>query len=272
MLKGAENSVLSAWRLYLLYSARWKLFYVIGGEQLMENEEHISNIIKTHLEATLNDLGEFIWAYVVLSKKDMSCIFGVTNYPGEWVEHYKANGLQYTDPVVITALNRLTPFSWDENLMTGGGFHFSELFERARKFGLNNGYTFVLHDYNNNLVTLSFILAPETRAEITQTLIQNKGDISVLLASVHEIYLTLNSLSEKNASRSEKSAQFTERENEVLYWASVGKTYQETGMILGITTRTVKFHMSNIVKKLGVANARHAIRLGVELQLIKPVS
>lgn len=35
----------------------------------MENEEHISNIIKTHLEATLNDLGEFIWAYVVLSKK-----------------------------------------------------------------------------------------------------------------------------------------------------------------------------------------------------------
>ncbi|VTR24516.1 Uncharacterised protein [Serratia fonticola] len=25
----------------------------------MENEEHISNIIKTHLEATLNDLGEF---------------------------------------------------------------------------------------------------------------------------------------------------------------------------------------------------------------------
>lgn len=81
--------------------------------------------------------------------------------------------------------------------MTGGGFHFSELFERARKFGLNNGYTFVLHDYNNNLVTLSFILAPETRAELTQTLIKNKGDISVLLASVHEIYLTLNSLSEK---------------------------------------------------------------------------
>ncbi|MEG7344004.1 LuxR C-terminal-related transcriptional regulator, partial [Serratia marcescens] len=34
---------------------------------------------------------------------------------------------------------------------------------------------------------------------------------------------------------------------------------------------TIKFHMGNIVKKLGVANARHAIRLGMELQLIKPV-
>lgn len=238
----------------------------------MEYEENISNVIRKHLEAALNDFGELIWAYVVLYKKDMSCIFGVTNYPGEWVEHYKENGLQYTDPVVITALNRLTPFSWDENLMTGSGFHFSELFEQAREYGVTNGYTFVLHDYNNNLVTLSFTIPLDRSAEITQTLIQNKGDLSVLLASVHETYLALTSLSEKNASSPEKNARFTDRENEILYWASVGKTYLETGMILGITTRTVKFHMSNIVKKLGVANARHAIRLGMELQLIKPAN
>ncbi|MBW7982991.1 helix-turn-helix transcriptional regulator [Enterobacillus tribolii] len=238
----------------------------------MENEENISNIIRNHLETVLNDFGELTWAYVVLSKKDMSCIFGVTNYPDEWVKRYTENGLQYTDPVVITALNRLTPFSWDEDLLTGSGFHFSGLFDQAREFGLVNGYTFVLHDYNNNLVTLSFIIPAEMRADITHTLSQNKGDISILLASVHEKYLTLMALSEKNASNSEKSTRFTDRENEILYWASVGKTYQETGIILGIKTRTVKFHMSNIVKKLGVANARHAVRLGMELQLIKPVS
>ncbi|MDI6949442.1 autoinducer binding domain-containing protein, partial [Serratia sp. Se-RSmG] len=78
----------------------------------MEYEENISHIISKHLEASLGDFGELIWAYVVLSKKDMSCIFGVTNYPGEWVKQYKEQGLQYTDPVVITALNRLTPFAW----------------------------------------------------------------------------------------------------------------------------------------------------------------
>lgn len=238
----------------------------------MEYEDNISDIISKHLEVALKDFGELIWAYVVLSKKDMSCIFGVTNYPGEWVKQYKEKGLQYTDPVVITALNRLTPFAWDENLMAGAGFRFSELFDQAREFGVTNGYTFVLHDYNNNLVTLSFTLTSERRAEVMQTLIKNKGDISVLLASVHETYLALTSLSEKNAASSEKNSRFTERENEILYWASVGKTYQETGIILGIKTCTIKFHMSNIVKKLGVANARHAIRLGVELQLIKPVN
>lgn len=238
----------------------------------MENEEHISKVIRKYLDAALNEFGELTWAYVVLSKKDMSCIFGVTTYPDEWVKRYTELGLQYTDPVVITALNRLTPFSWDENLMSGPEFQFSDLFEQAKEFGVVNGYTFVLHDYNNNLVTLSIIIPPERRTEIMHFLSQNKGDISVLLASVHEKYLALTSLSEKNALRSEKSPRLTERENEILYWASVGKTYQETGMILGIKTRTVKFHMSNIVKKLGVANARHAVRLGVELQLIKPVS
>lgn len=238
----------------------------------MEYEDNISDIISKHLQAALSVLGEFIWAYVVLSKKDMSCIFSVTNYPGEWVTQYNEKGLQYTDPVVITALNRLTPFAWDENLMAGAGFHFSELFNQAREFGVTNGYTFVLHDYNNNLVTLSFTLTSERSAEVIQTLIENKGDISLLLASVHETYLALTSLSEKNASGPEKKSRFTAREDEILYWASIGKTYQETGMILGIKTCTVKFHMSNIVKKLGVANARHAIRLGMELQLIKPVS
>ncbi|AXK22292.1 helix-turn-helix transcriptional regulator [Serratia marcescens] len=237
----------------------------------MEYEENISHIISKHLEAALGDFGELIWAYVVLSKKDMSCIFGVTNYPGEWVKQYKEQGLQYTDPVVITALNRLTPFAWDENLMAGTGFRFSELFEQAREFGVADGYTFVLHDFNNNLVTLSFTLAAERKAETMQMLNQHKGDISLLLASTHEMYLTLTSLSEKNTARQEKKARFTERENEILYWASMGKTYQEMGMILGIKICTIKFHMGNIVKKLGVANARHAIRLGMELQLIKPV-
>lgn len=48
----------------------------------------------------------------------------------------------------------------------------------------------------------------------------------------------------------------------------MGKTYGEIAAIAGISMSTVKFHMGNIVSKLGVSNARQAIRLGVELELI----
>ncbi|HDL8001096.1 TPA: helix-turn-helix transcriptional regulator, partial [Yersinia enterocolitica] len=54
-------------------------------------------------------------------------------------------------------------------------------------------------------------------------------------------------------------------------WASVGKTYAEISIILGIKRSTVKFHIGNVVRKLGVLNAKHAIRLGIELKLIKPI-
>lgn len=237
----------------------------------MEDEYNLSNIIGKRLEAALGELGDLLWAYVVLSKKDIACIFGVTNYPSEWVKKYQEQGLQYIDPVVLTARNRLTPFAWDEQIMADAGLHFPELFEQAREFGVTHGYTFVLHDYSDNLVTLSFAFNLEQRTEAIQALTDRKGDISVLLASIHESYLALSPLSAKNAASLERNARFTDRENEILYWASVGKTYQETAMILGIKTGTIKFHMSNIVKKLGVTNARHAVRLGMELRLIKPV-
>ncbi|MCP1065890.1 helix-turn-helix transcriptional regulator [Serratia symbiotica] len=52
---------------------------------------------------------------------------------------------------------------------------------------------------------------------------------------------------------------FTLQDNEVLYWSSMGKTYGEIAAIAGISVSTVKFHMGNIVSKLGVSNARQAI-------------
>ncbi|MBZ7724458.1 helix-turn-helix transcriptional regulator, partial [Klebsiella oxytoca] len=58
------------------------------------------------------------------------------------------------------------------------------------------------------------------------------------------------------------------RERQILKWVSSGKTYSEVSIILCITERTVKFHMSNAMKKLGVKNARHAVKLSMELRLL----
>ena len=51
----------------------------------------------------------------------------------------------------------------------------------------------------------------------------------------------------------------TQQEHEILKWACIGKTYSEISLITSISVRTVKFHMRNIVEKLDVANAKHAI-------------
>ena len=48
------------------------------------------------------------------------------------------------------------------------------------------------------------------------------------------------------------------REMGVLKWVVMGKAYSEIAAIHAISVRTVKFHMSNIVNKLQVCNAKQS--------------
>jgi DNA-binding CsgD family transcriptional regulator len=59
----------------------------------------------------------------------------------------------------------------------------------------------------------------------------------------------------------------TGREVQCLEWVSKGKTSWETGLILGLTERTVNFHLRNACAKLKVygrqAGVAQALRLGL---------
>ncbi|MBV6272510.1 helix-turn-helix domain-containing protein [Alcaligenaceae bacterium CGII-47] len=51
----------------------------------------------------------------------------------------------------------------------------------------------------------------------------------------------------------------TTREESCLHWAAQGKTSWEIGVILGITERTVNFHIANICTKFNVHTRQAAI-------------
>jgi LuxR family quorum-sensing system transcriptional regulator ExpR len=152
---------------------------------------------------------------------------------------------------------------------------FTKIFTLAKHYNIVNGFTFVLHDHMNNLALLSVIIANNGQGELEARLSAERGAIQILLIDINEqMYRLVGSSSsdrQKNHMNSGKPI-FTPRENEVLYWSSMGKTYVEIAAIACISVSTVKFHMGNIVSKLGVSNARQAIRLGVELELIKPAA
>jgi transcriptional regulator EpsA len=60
----------------------------------------------------------------------------------------------------------------------------------------------------------------------------------------------------------------TRREIEVLQWLHTGKTNWEIALILGISHTTVKNHVQNIIRKLGVENRRQAGIKGMRLGFI----
>lgn len=63
--------------------------------------------------------------------------------------------------------------------------------------------------------------------------------------------------------------QLTPRELEVLVWVAQGHPNKEIAERLAISQRTVKFHVSSIMGKLGAANRTEAVALAVQHGLIE---
>lgn len=67
---------------------------------------------------------------------------------------------------------------------------------------------------------------------------------------------------------SEAPAHLTRREIQCLKWAAAGKTDAEIGKIVAISTPTVRFHITNASRKLGVAGRSQAIHRAATLGYI----
>lgn len=226
-----------------------------------------NNYIKQIIEKYLVSYNDIDYAYAVMSKKNSNHMIVISNL-SDWFKLYLDNGYQDIDPVIINALTRMSSFRWDENLKIGEKWTLPRIFESGKKYNVFYGYSFVLHDPYDNLVVFSLMLDKLLIPETEELIENNKEKLQSFLIQTHEMLLHIykDTQSDKNDLFEELSS----REMEVLYWSSLGKTYPEVASILNITVSTVKFHMGRVVKKLGVKNAKHAIRLSAELNIISP--
>ncbi|SPJ18731.1 Regulatory protein, LuxR (fragment) [Burkholderiales bacterium] len=67
-----------------------------------------------------------------------------------------------------------------------------------------------------------------------------------------------------------RAIELSEREIAALTWSARGKTSDEIATILGLSKRTVDFHMDNARTKLGVATRTQAVVKAVTGRLIEP--
>ncbi|SFM97524.1 LuxR family transcriptional regulator, quorum-sensing system regulator ExpR [Izhakiella capsodis] len=233
------------------------------------NDKKINSLIKKKLDNEINAYGGFKYAYAILNKKDPNDMEIINNHE-PWFELYLTGSYQLIDPVILKALDRVQDFPWDEKLMITSELKLSNIFKAGEDYNINTGHTFLLHDNKSNLAMLSIFGYTVDKINFREVISENKFNLQYLLISIHQMLLEL--YKEIDGKRREKNHVLTNRENQILYWASLGKTYQEIGMILSIGISTVKFHMRNIVNKLGVSNAKHAIKLAEELKIIRPLT
>jgi LuxR family transcriptional regulator, quorum-sensing system regulator SolR len=127
-----------------------------------------------------------------------------------------------------------------------------ELWSEARKHGLHYGWTQFSRDASGSVGMLTLA---RNVAELTEyELFENKIKMAWLAQFSHAIMSRL--LVPKYAP--ETLIVMTLREKEVLRWTAEGKTAYEIGQILEVSERTVNFHISNVVTKLGASNKTQA--------------
>lgn len=168
----------------------------------------------------------------------------LNNYPGAWQARYRQKNYLAVDPTVRHGMRSLLPILWSDDAFASA----RELWEEAQSFGLRVGWAQSSRDVNGagGMLTLARSDDPLSAGEMRDngfkltwlTQVAHLGMSRCLTARLMpEVEVTLSS-----------------REVGVLRWTAEGKTSSEVSEILGISERTVNFHINNAVAKLNASN------------------
>ncbi|MFP3516897.1 LuxR C-terminal-related transcriptional regulator [Pseudomonas sp. SIMBA_077] len=182
----------------------------------------------------------------------------LTNHPNEFVKVFDASCLNYKNPIENHFKKSIAPLIWDQQLFS----ETPELNEASRSYGVNFGWSLSTHDAKG---TTSILSLTRRSAPVSPQEFSNKiGDLMWLCHQLH------TSMSETLSANKiiETNNRLSVRELEILKWTAQGKTASDIGMILNLTTRTVNFHISSAMRKMGATNKTSAVVIAAKCGLL----
>lgn len=229
-----------------------------------ENLDDLANRCKI----LTNSLGFENYAYYSHIKLPDGKIFQYifSDYPDQWVSNYLAAGYITIDPVVEYCFysNSTTPLFWDEtNFDTPKR---KELIKEAKGYGIASGLSIPLRGAKNEVALFSGT-NPFNDMECRLRYSQCAGDMYVMSSYLHE---SIRNLVYTKELHNDRPPELTRKEIECLLWWGDGKSANEISGIIGITPRTVRFHLDNVKMKLGVQTKGQVIAKAYFLGLITP--
>ncbi|WP_049974714.1 LuxR family transcriptional regulator [Azospirillum sp. B4] len=236
--------------------------------------------LKRVLDRLVGDLGYEAASYVDVRRlpiADEPVPFYQTSLRQDFLETYLAEDLLGYDPVVNRAATTNTPFTWADvpeyRPPRGGGRgarnRARQVMDIARDFGYRQGFVLPLHAVDGHGFPASALISLFWRQDPVLLARSEHRPAWLRLAGAfyHERALELR---HDVTPPPLVPPSLTDRERECLVWACRGKTRAETADILGLSDRTVEFHLTNTMRKLGVHSKFHAIAVAVQLRLIAP--
>ncbi|MFZ2100052.1 MAG: autoinducer binding domain-containing protein [Oricola sp.] len=183
----------------------------------------------------------------------------VSTYPALWLHRYSEMDYSRIDPVLTKGLYSVGAVIFDHNN--------AETAELA-EFGAEA----MAHGIGRFTIGIPVHIGANTHAVATfatdMDVTDNADESSAALTRCREqAYIIAVAITERFFKSEQPKYNLTDREIEVLYWGSLGKTDQQTAEVMGISRWTVVAHVQSAKSKLRVNNKAAAIVRALELNL-----
>jgi DNA-binding CsgD family transcriptional regulator len=181
-----------------------------------------------------------------------------THLPPGYSQSYVSREWDKIDPIVQHIQSARRPFRWQDVCTTTNLTRAQKQFlEECRELGVHSGITIPLHGPESGVDLISLSLRDHKKIDDSR--------FPIIHALTVQYRFRLSELSDERVDTVE---QLTAKETECLCWCKEGKTNWEIGEIMSISEKTVEFHLSNTIKKLGVSNRITAVVKGIQKGIV----
>lgn len=183
----------------------------------------------------------------------------LSNYPNELIKTYEKNHFMHKNPIIAHCHFSIAPIVWDEELFCES----PQIWQEILAHGMRYGWSQSVHDASGGVSILSVArhYPPITEDEFTEK-------AAHVLWLCNQLHSFMSARSLPRLRELPPVIRLSVRESEVLKWTAEGKTASDIAMILRLTTRTVNFHISSAIRKMGANNKTSAVVIATKSGLL----
>jgi DNA-binding CsgD family transcriptional regulator len=186
-------------------------------------------------------------------------------WPADIVELWWDRNLMLKNPVYIRCRTRGMPFVTDMlTKLPSGRPELRRIAEALRGMGANSLITMPVHLPRSQVAMVSWG-GPRSADEARALLLAIRSQL--LAAAHHFLHAYISATGACRASQEELS-RLTPREWECLRLTAQGCREDEAATLIGLSSTTVRYHLDNVVRKLGASNRSHAVAIAAQLGLL----
>ncbi len=196
----------------------------------------------------------FRWfAYLSLSDDVRTLI---SSYPKSWTDRYFELGYQQIDPIVRRARHESDLFSWGGSApKESGNREQRRFFDEAMTFGIKSGITVPIRGGFGRMA--AFTMATDGSTASVERLLNDGRDLYQLVGLYFHAHVAAKAIAAMNQPRGE--GVLSQRERQCLAWAARGKTVADAAILIGISPRTVVFHLEKARHKLNASSIAQCV-------------